>query len=108
MQAGIEYIKKMVTYFIVLKSQNWIDDSEVAAIEFTSCGFHAPPDKECRIPAVSLDTTSAIFFEESKLHNTRFCSSMLISLSDFPEGHQRTLFPQRGKRDTFMRMWIRK
>lgn len=35
-----------MTYFIVRKSQNWIDDSEVAAIEFTSCGFHAPPDKE--------------------------------------------------------------
>lgn len=33
------------SYFIVLKSQNWIDDSEVDATTFTSWGSHAPPDR---------------------------------------------------------------
>jgi len=45
------------TYFIVLTSQNWRDDSEVAATEFTSCGSHAPPDNLCIIPAESWDCT---------------------------------------------------
>ena len=42
---------------MVRRSQNWTDDSPVAATAFTSCGSHAPPDKECNIPAESLDKT---------------------------------------------------
>ena len=34
-----------ITYFMVRKSQNWIEDSLVAETAFASCGSHAPPDK---------------------------------------------------------------
>lgn len=46
-----------ITYFIVLTSQNWRYDSQVAATELTSCGSHAPPDNLCSIPAESCDCT---------------------------------------------------
>lgn len=39
----ISYPKTL--YFIVRRSQNWIEDSQVAATAFTSCGSQAPPDK---------------------------------------------------------------
>ena len=50
-------IATVIAYFIVQKSQNRTDDSPVGATTFTSCGFHAPPDKECNILAESLDIT---------------------------------------------------
>ena len=37
--------QKKKPYFIVRRSQNWIDHSHVDATEFTSCGSQAPPDK---------------------------------------------------------------
>lgn len=39
-----------------------------------------------------MNYTWATFFEQSKVHKKRVSSSMLISLSCLPEGHQRTLF----------------
>lgn len=55
-----------VTYFIVRISQNWTDDSQVAATEFTLCGSHAPPDKLCNIPAESCDWTYIFFIRVSR------------------------------------------
>lgn len=57
-----------VTYFISLTSQNWRDDSQVAATEFTSCGSQAPPDNLCSIPAESCDCT-CVFLVHVYPHN---------------------------------------
>lgn len=51
------WLKSKFSYFIVLISQSWTDDSLVKHTVFKSWGSHAPPVNEWSMPADSCDCT---------------------------------------------------